>query len=219
MGASPSALCSGDLSQAWKAGSGSTFFGVLSGEAALGDRLRLSSLVMSEARAPLYPLDSKPVLRYSRKKDAKLTSLILESVEASIVSPGGERLSSVRVSWSESRWACYLISSKMVEPSQMGDMDGASVEEEVQMGVLRYPEVVQDAKACYHTIGISFEGDENGFLDFLTLIDEGQCQEDPASVLKTKGSREVKNLECSINFDARRVRSSRGKGKRIFDVM
>jgi hypothetical protein len=68
-------------------------------------------------------------------------------------------------------------------------------------------------------MGISFEGDEKSFLDFLILIDEGQCQEDPAFVLKTKESREVKNLECSFNFDARGVRSSRGKGKRTIDVM
>jgi hypothetical protein len=34
-----------------------------------------------------------------------------------------------------------------------------------------------------------------------------------------KGSREVKNLECSINFDARGVHPSRGKGKRTIDVM
>jgi hypothetical protein len=78
---------------------------------------------------------------------------------------------------------------------------------------------VQDAKACYHTMRISFKGDENGFLDFLTLIDKGQCQEDPDSVPKLKGSREVKNLECSINFDARGVRSSRGKRVRAIDVM
>jgi hypothetical protein len=51
---------------------------------------------------------------------------------------------------------------------------------------------------CAILMGISFECDEKGFLDFLTLIDEGQCQEDPAFVLKTKESREVKNLECSI---------------------
>jgi hypothetical protein len=43
---------------------------------------------MSEAGAPMYSSDSKPVLRYSRKmKDAKLIGLIAESVEASIVSP------------------------------------------------------------------------------------------------------------------------------------
>jgi hypothetical protein len=67
-------------------------------------------------------------------------------------------------------------------------------------------------------MGISFE-DDGVFLEFLTLIDEGPCQEDPASILKTKESREVKNLECSINFDARGVRSSRDKGKRTIDVM
>jgi hypothetical protein len=38
-------------------------------------------------------------------------------------------------------------------PSQRGDLDGAGVGEEVQVGVLGYPEVVQDAKACYHTMG------------------------------------------------------------------
>jgi hypothetical protein len=31
---------------------------------------------------------------------------------------------------------------------------------------------------------------------------------------KFKGSREVKNLECSINYDARGLGSSRGKAKR-----
>jgi hypothetical protein len=69
------------------------------------------------------------------------------------------------------------------------------------VGVLGYPEVAQDAKVRYPTMGISFEGDEKGFLDFLTLIVEGQCQQDPAFVPKPKGTRDVKNLECSINFD------------------
>jgi hypothetical protein len=36
---------------------------------------------------------------------------------------------------------------------------------------------------------------------------------------KPKGSREVKNLEYSINFDAMGVRSSRGKGKGTLAVM
>jgi hypothetical protein len=85
--ASPPASFSGDHSQAWKAGSGSAFPGDLSGEATLCDRLRLLRPVMSEAGAPLYPSDSKPVLRYSRKmKDAKLIGLIVESLEATSVS-------------------------------------------------------------------------------------------------------------------------------------
>jgi hypothetical protein len=50
----------------------------------------------------------------------------------------------------------------MGEPLPRGDLDGASVGEEVQVGDLGYLEAGQDAKVCYHTMGISFEGD--GFL-------------------------------------------------------
>jgi hypothetical protein len=51
---------------------------------------------------------------------------------------------------------------------------------------------VEVAKSCFCMMGISFKGSEEGFLDFLTLVDEGQIRK-----------KEVKNLECSINFDAR----------------
>jgi hypothetical protein len=59
MGASPSASFSSDHSHAWKAGSGSTFFGVLSRAAVLGDRLYLPCPMMSEVGTPLYPSDSR----------------------------------------------------------------------------------------------------------------------------------------------------------------
>jgi hypothetical protein len=91
--------------------------------------------------------------------------------------------------------------------------------EMIEKGVVAYPEAVQDAKSCYHTMGISFEGGEKGFLDFLTLIDKGQRQEAPFSASKPKGSRELKNLECLINFDAWGVCSSRGKGKRALAML
>lgn len=65
-------------------------------------------------------------------------------------------------------------------------------------GVVVYPKVVQDARSCFHTMGVSFKGTDKGFLDFLT-----------------KGKREVKNLECSINFDARGVGFSQIRGKRL----
>jgi len=107
----------------------------------------------------------------------------------------------------------------MGESSQRGDLDGVGVGEEVEVGVIGYPEVVQNAKWCYHTMEIFFEGDEKGFLDFLTFINEGQCQEDLASIPKPKGSREVKDSEFSINFEARGVRSCQGKCKRTIDVM
>lgn len=47
-------------------------------------------------------------------------------------------------------------------------------------------------------------------LDFIALIDEEHRQEAPISTSKFKMSREVKNLECSINYDARDFGSSRG---------
>jgi hypothetical protein len=53
----------------------------------------------------------------------------------------------------------------------------------------------------------------------LALIDEGQRQEVSVLASKLKGYREIKNLECSINFDARRVGSSRVKGKRAWEVV
>jgi len=56
------------------------------------------------------------------------------------------------------------------------------------------------------------KGIETGFLDLLTLVDEEQFS---VFALKKKGKREVKNLECSINFDARGVGSSRVRGKRL----
>jgi hypothetical protein len=56
------------------------------------------------------------------------------------------------------------------------------------------------------------KGIEKGFLDLLTLVDEEQFS---VFALKKKGKREVKNLECSINFDARGVGSSRVRGKRL----
>jgi hypothetical protein len=61
-------------------------------------------------------------------------------------------------------------------------------------------------------MGVSFKGSKKGFLDLLTLVDEGQHS---VSAPKKKGKREVKNLECSINFGARSVGSSQVKGKRL----
>jgi hypothetical protein len=53
----------------------------------------------------------------------------------------------------------------------------------------------------------------NDFLDFMALIDEEHCREPSVSTYKFKGSREVQNLECSINYNARGFGSSRGKAK------
>jgi hypothetical protein len=58
-----------------------------------------------------------------------------------------------------------------------------------------------------------------GFLDLLAQIDVAQYQEVSVSTFKFKGSREVKNSERSINYDARSFGSSRGKGKSALAVV
>jgi hypothetical protein len=53
----------------------------------------------------------------------------------------------------------------------------------------------------------------------MAQIDVTQYQEVSVSTPKFKGSREVKNLECSINYDARGFGFSRGKGKSALVVV
>lgn len=52
-----------------------------------------------------------------------------------------------------------------------------------------------------------------GFLDFMAQIDAEQHQGPPVSTSKFKGSHEVENLECTINYKARGFGSSRGKAR------
>jgi len=72
-------------SQSWKDVSGSAS----SKAAELGDRLRFSLPVMSKSRTPIYPSESKKLLRYSQKlKGAKMNeNLIVEVVAAINVPP------------------------------------------------------------------------------------------------------------------------------------
>jgi len=87
--------------------------------------------------------------------------------------------------------------------------------------VVVYPRVVEDSKSCFRTIGVSFVGsDQKGFLDFLALIEDERFDfESPPKkdkeIKRKKWKREVKNLECSINFDARGMGSSRDRGKKM----
>jgi hypothetical protein len=58
-------------------------------------------------------------------------------------------------------------------------------------------------------------GNEEQTLALLTAIEEEHRREELAfpSNLGIRGSRELRNLECSINYDAKGECSSRGKGK------
>jgi len=63
--------------------------------------------------------------------------------------------------------------------------------------------------------GISYEGHKLQLLDFLAFLEE-ERRIDEVGALSSggmKGKREVKKLECSINYDARGSCSRRGKRK------
>ena len=75
------------------------------------------------------------------------------------------------------------------------------------------------AMLCLHAAGISFKGDTMGFLNLMAQVDKGQRHEIPDSTPKFKGRRELKNLECSINFDAMDCGSCQGKSKKDLVVM
>jgi hypothetical protein len=75
------------------------------------------------------------------------------------------------------------------------------------------PEAVIDLSFFFQTLGVSHEGNVKDFLDFMAQVDVEQCQEAPVSTSKFKGSCEVKNLECRINYDARDFGFSWGKAR------
>jgi hypothetical protein len=87
--------------------------------------------------------------------------------------------------------------------------------------VVVYSRVVEESKSCFRTMELSFVGsDQKGFLDFLALIEDERFDfESPPKkdkeIKRKNGKREVKNLECSINFDARGMGSSRDRGKKM----
>jgi hypothetical protein len=61
---------------------------------------------------------------------------------------------------------------------------------------------------CLQAVGISFKGNENDFLDVMAQVVEGKRLEVPVSTPKIKGNRELHNLECDINYDARSLSST-----------
>jgi hypothetical protein len=81
--------------------------------------------------------------------------------------------------------------------------------------VVGSPGAIFDDALCLQTMRISFEGNVKGLLDIMAQVVEGQCLEVSISTPKVKGNRELHNLECDINYDARSLGSSRGKSKRV----
>lgn len=115
--------------------------------------------------------------------------------------------------------------SDLGETSKEGDqqegesgLDGAGDAENGEVGDFGYYEVVQCSKEIFLILGISHGGNEKKLLDLLTILEEEQCPEVLVSPSKPKERRELKNFECSINFDARGDCSNRGKGKRVLSM-
>jgi hypothetical protein len=75
------------------------------------------------------------------------------------------------------------------------------------------PMVAIDLSLCFQALGVSHEGNEKDILDFMALFNAEHRLEDPVSIPKFKRSREVKNLDCTINYDARGFGSKRGKAR------
>ena len=71
------------------------------------------------------------------------------------------------------------------------------------MGLEVYSEGVLNAMECAPTLGLTFGGDEKRLLNLFSVIEEDPYHEGGVSVSNTKGKRELKILECSINFEAR----------------
>jgi hypothetical protein len=80
--------------------------------------------------------------------------------------------------------------------------------------VVGSPGAVFDTTLCLQAVGISFDGNEKGFLDIMAQVVEGQRLEVPVSTPKIKGNRELHNLECDINYDAKSLGSTQGRSKR-----
>jgi hypothetical protein len=213
----------------------------LSEAAALGERLRFSLPVMSESGAPIYPSKSKFVLKYSLKnKVSKLDKLLLgEALETFGVSKASTLpsfgvatkplLDPTKVGLVSTpaqdkgcqpflRRGFLLPRGTAPSPSEVGESPGAAfVDDSSRGGGLEKlggpPGVAIDLNLCFQTLGVSHEGNEKAFLDFMALIDAEHRLEVPVSTPKFKGYCEVKNLECTINYDARGFGSSRGKAR------
>jgi hypothetical protein len=75
--------------------------------------------------------------------------------------------------------------------------------------------VLQRMKEIHRVVGVSCVGFEEQFMALLTFI-EASCSHKvsaSSSKLGNKGSRELRRLECSINYDSKGESSSCGKGK------
>jgi hypothetical protein len=180
----------------------------------LGERLRSSLPVMLESRAPIYPLESKLMLRYYLRskvgRGAQMeVSLIAEAVTAirALMAPF---LGASFQAWdkvvAQSSPAPGGVHGVIQSPSNMGNQSmGFSLVQPRQLSSLSWSkfsfvEVGESSRSahirrmCYQTVGISYKGDAKRFLDFMAQVEKRQRQEVLVYAPKTKGRRGGKEL-------------------------
>jgi len=82
----------------------------------------------------------------------------------------------------------------------------------LDVGGLGYSDwVMQSANEIYPIVGMTFVGHKLQLLAFLTSIEEERKEERRLGKGRTKGKREIKNLESSINYEAKGSGLSSGK--------
>jgi hypothetical protein len=82
----------------------------------------------------------------------------------------------------------------------------------LDLGGLGYSDwVMQSANEIYPIVGMTFVGHKLQLLAFLTCIEEERKEERRLGKGRTKGKREIRNLESSINYDAKGSGVSSGK--------
>jgi hypothetical protein len=81
------------------------------------------------------------------------------------------------------------------------------------VGLEGYLEGVLDAMGCAPTLELTFGGDKKKLLNLFSVIEEDRYCVEGVSISNSKGKRQLKNLECFINFEASGCGSNRVKGK------
>jgi hypothetical protein len=158
---------------------------------------------------------NKPLAHSSPAKGMLRRGFLLPRPCDGVPSRSPEPVSSSEVGESSER--SNLLGEVFSQPWNTSEA-GVEVEDGVS-GANSFPEAVVDALAIAPFLGVSCGGNEQGFLDLMCDIEEGHKREgmftDGGSVVKSKGWRERKNLECSLNFDIGSIGSSRVKNKSL----
>jgi len=104
--------------------------------------------------------------------------------------------------------------AKMEGEASMGRVPPLNTYSPISGGLSGYFDwVIQCANEIYPIVGISYVGHKQQLLALLTFLEEERRNEEVGALLSggAKGKREVKNLESSVNYDARGSCSIRGK--------